>query len=112
MKKPTIKFQKEKLIGFANDIGKATKDAMTVVSENVKDGSEQISQQIDKAIFDKDKKKLCPFFKENLLADGFVIPPMIRLVNYDKRKENRACEGSIGFIVNTKDLNKYIYRIF
>ncbi len=104
MKKPTIKIQKEKLIGFANDIGKATKDAMTVVSENVKDGSEQISQQIDKAIFDKDKKKLCPFFKENLLADGFVIPPMIRLVNYDKRKENRACEGSIGFIVNTKDL--------
>ena len=40
MKKPTIKIQKEKLIGFANDIGKATKDAMTVVSENVKDGSE------------------------------------------------------------------------
>ena len=58
MKKPTIKIQKEKLIGFANDIGKATKDAMTVVSENVKDGSEQISKFLIKI-----RKNFAPFLR-------------------------------------------------
>lgn len=102
MKKPNIKISKEKLTDFATSVSTATKNAVNSVSTTVKDSSEQISEQIDKARFESDRKKLCPVFEEDILSPDFQLPVMIRLVDYDKRMENKACEGAVGFETNTK----------
>lgn len=88
----------------ASSVADATKTAFTNVSESIKENNQQISEQIDKAIYEKDKKRLCPFFEEDLRNENFSMPAMIRIVDYDKRRDNKACQGAIGFETNTKDM--------
>ena len=111
MKKPQINFSKDKLKEFASAVGTATKGAVSSVSENVRDGSEQLANYIDKTKYENDRKRLCPFFMEDLRSEDFSLPQMIRLVDQDERRTNRACDGAIGFETNTKEmkvLNMYI----
>ena len=102
------KFSKENLRNIANNVSNATKNTITnigetaknaaaTVAENVKEGSKQFSQQLDQKRYEKDRKILCPIFKEELLESNFVRPYLINIVGYDKRRENKACEGAIGF---------------
>ncbi len=70
MKKPKINFSKEKLKDFAN----ATRNAVNMVSENVKSSSEQLASYLDKTRFANDRKRLCPFYAENLNAEGYSLP--------------------------------------
>ena len=111
MKLPQISFSKDKLTELANAVGSATMEAVTTVSDNVRDGSEQLASYLDKTMYENDRKRLAPFFAEDLQAETFSLPQMIRLVDQDERRTNRACEGAIGFETNTKDmkvLNLYI----
>lgn len=114
------KFSKEKLLNIANDIGAATKNTVANIGEatknvavsameNVKENSEHFSEKLDQMKYDNDKKRLCPIYKEELLAPEFVMPTLINIVGYDKRKENKACEGAVGFLTgkDTKILNIY-----
>ena len=105
MKLPQIHFSKDKLKEIANSVGNATKDAVTYVSDNVKEGSAQLTDYLDKTKYENDKKRLCPFYKENFEAENFALPQMIRLVDQDERRTNKACEGAVGFETNTKDMN-------
>ena len=96
---------------IANDIGDKTKDftqatkkAVATASENIKETNDQLSRQFSQAKFDKDKKQLCPFYEENLNDENFSLPAMVRLVTYDKRRDNKACEGAIGFETNSKEM--------
>lgn len=113
-------FSKEKLKTIADtvgnvtktavaNIGDATRTAAVSVAENVKESSEQFSKQMDQKKFENDLKRLCPIFKEQLVDDGFVLPSMVRVVSYDKRMENKACEGAVGFFTgkDAKILNVY-----
>lgn len=111
MKKPQLNFSKDKFKEIANAVGSATKDAVSTVSVNVKDSSEQFANYIDRTKYENDRKRLCPFFEENLQSAEFSMPQMIRLVDQDERRSNKACEGAIGFETNTKEmkvLNMYI----
>ncbi len=114
MKKPELKFSKDKINDFANAVGNATKNAVTTVSDNVKESSEQFGKHIDKVKFENDRKKLCPIFEDELFSEEYQLPPMIRIVDYDKRRDNKACEGAVGFETNTKDmkaLNIYVEHV-
>ena len=117
------KFSKDKLLNIANsvghatkstvaNIGEATKSAAITVAENVKVGSEQLGDKLDQMKYDSDKKRLCPIYKEEILATDFVLPVLLSIVDYDKRRENKACEGAVGFWTgkDIKVLN--IYREF
>lgn len=114
------KISKEKLFNIANDIGAATKKTVTNIGEatknaavsameNVKENSEHFSEKLDQIKYDNDKRRLCPIYKEELLANDFIMPTLINIVGYDKRKENKACEGAVGFLTGkeTKILNIY-----
>lgn len=113
------KFSKEKLFNLANatknsvaNFGEATKNAAISVAENIKESSEQFGDKMDKRKLENDKKRLCPIYKDDILSSDFVIPTLIRVVDYDKRMENKACEGAVGFYSgkDVKMLN--IYREF
>lgn len=117
------KLSKEKLLNIANtvgnatkntvaNIGEATKNVAVAVAENVKDGSEQLGERLEQMKYENDKKRLCPIYKEEILSDSFVLPTLVHIVDYDKRKENKACEGAVGFLTgkDIKILN--IYREF
>lgn len=114
------KFSKEKLKNIANtvgnatkhtvaSIGEATKSAAVTVAESVKEGSGQLSERLDQMKYDNDKKRLCPIYREDISASDFVLPTLVHVVDYDKRKENRACEGAVGFLTgkDIKILNIY-----
>lgn len=90
-------------------IGEATKNAAITVAENIKDSTEQFSKNQDLKKFENDKKRLCPVYKEDLLAEDFILPTLINIVEYDKRMENKACEGAVGFLTgkDVKILNIY-----
>lgn len=62
--------------------------------------------------YDSDKKRLCPIYKEEITAPDFSLPTLVHVVDYDKRKEVKACEGAVGFLTgkDVKILN--IYREF
>lgn len=104
MKKPNFPFSKEKITDIATSIGSSTKNAISTVSKNVKESSEQINKHISKSIYENDKKRLCPIFAEDINSENFALPPMIRVVSYDKRMENKSCEGAIGFVTRGKDI--------
>lgn len=117
------KFSKEKLLNFANtignatkntasNIGEATKNVAVTVAENVKESSEQLGDRLEQMKYENDKKRLSPIYKEELLSENFVLPHLVHIVNYDKRKENKACEGAVGFLTgkDVKVLN--VYREF
>ncbi len=117
------KISKEKLLNIANtvgnatkstvsNIGEATKNAAITVAENVKEGSEQLNERLDQMKYDNDKKRLCPIYKEELLAPDFVLPALIHIVDYDKRKENKACEGAVGFLTGKEAKILNVYREF
>ena len=93
----------------ASSIGEATKNAAVTVTENIKEGTAQFAKQQDLKKFENDKKKLCPIYKEELLAEDFILPTLINIVEYDKRMENKACEGAVGFLTgkDIKVLNVY-----
>lgn len=90
---------------MANAFGSFFSSTVTNVSNAVQDGSKQFGEYLDKKSYENDRKTLCPFFREDLAAETFVLPTMIRIVDYDKRRENRACEGSIGFMTTTPEMN-------
>lgn len=113
------KFSKENLLNLANatknkvaNIGEATKNAAVSVAENIKESSDQISDKLDKRKFENDKKKLCPIFKDEITSPEFILPALIHVVDYDKRMENKACVGAVGFY-SGKDIKMLnIYREF
>ncbi|MBE5759343.1 MAG: hypothetical protein E7332_04865 [Clostridiales bacterium] len=53
-----------------------------------------------------------PHYKEDVLDSSFVLPSLIRIVEYDKRKENKACEGALGFLTGKEVKILNIYREF
>lgn len=102
------KFSKDKLLNIANTVGNATKNTVTnigevtknaaiTVAENVREGGEQLGERLDQMKYDSDKKRLSPIYKEDIEAQDFVLPTLVHVVDYDKRKEIKACEGAIGF---------------
>ena len=96
-----------------NNIGNATKNAAISVTESIKESSEQISKQLDQMKYDNDKKHLCPIYKDEINSPDFRLPAMVRIVDEDKRRYNKACEGSIGFQTGNKDTKLLsIYREF
>lgn len=111
---------KEKILNIASKVGNVTKNTVTniaestknvsiSVAENVKENSGQISEKLEKMKYDNDKKRLCPIFEEELLSPEFSLPTLVNIIAYDKRKENKACEGAVGFLTgkDIKILNIY-----
>ena len=94
------------------NVGEATKNAGIAVADKVKDGSEQFGNKVNQMKIEKEKKKLCPVYKDDLLSADFVLPTLINIVDYDIRKEKKSCEGAVGFLAgeDVKILN--IYREF
>lgn len=117
------KFSKEKLLNIANavgsttkntvaNIGEATKNAAITIAENVRESSKQLKEKQEKQKFENDKKRLCPIYKDEILAADFVLPSLVNIIDYDKRMENSACLGSVGFWTG-KDIRMLnIYRDF
>lgn len=114
------KISKQKILEAANNLGSLTKEkaakignitkkAAITVADNVKEGSEQLGEKLGQLKYENDKRKFCPIYKEDVLDSSFVLPSLIRIVEYDKRKENKACEGAIGFLTGkeVKILNIY-----
>lgn len=93
------------------DLGNTIENAVGAFIGGIKEGGEQLADFLDKTKCDIDRKRLCPFYESDLNSPDFVMPRMIRFVDADERRTNKACEGAIGFETNTKDanmLNMYI----
>lgn len=117
------KISKQKILEAANNLGSLTKEkaakignitkkAAITVADNVKEGSEQLGEKLGQLKYENDKRKFCPIYKEDVLDSSFVLPSLIRIVEYDKRKENKACEGAIGFLTGKEVKILNIYREF
>lgn len=115
------KISRQKILEVANNlgcltkekaakIGNITKKAAITVADNVKEGSEQLGEKLGQLKYENDKRKFCPIYKEDVLDSSFVLPSLIRIVEYDKRKENKACEGAIGFLTGKEVKILNIYR--
>ncbi len=94
----------------ASTLGQATKKAASTVAKNVKESSEQLGKQLDQKLFENDRKRLCPIFHEDILSGNFMLPPLLRVVGYDKRRDNRACDGAVGFMTGKDAKLLNIYR--
>lgn len=96
---------------IVSDLGNTIENVVGSFLGGIKESSEHIADFIDKTKSEIDKKRLCPFYEENLHSPDFAMPKIIRFVDADERRTNKACEGAIGFETKTNDkkaLNIYI----
>lgn len=102
------KITKKNLLDLASAVGNAAKNTATVfgtatknvavtVAENVKESSEQIKQQHELKKLESDKERLAPIFEHELTGVDFCMPTVVCIVDDDKRRYNKACEGAVGF---------------
>ncbi len=96
----------------ATVLGNATKNAAVTVAENVKEGGEQMKQQHELKKLEIDKERLAPVFESELSADDFCKPAVVCIVDDDKRRYNKACEGSVGFWIGKDVKVLCVYREF
>lgn len=124
MEKPKFKIDKEKIMNKMGELGEAAKKTIDVTSEKAKqviddtsekaaEGTKYLGEQYEKAKHELDLKLYNPVFEDELQAYDFKLPFIIRIVKYDKRMENEACKGSIGFSDKIKQENiLHIYEDF
>ena len=103
MEKPNFNISKAKITDIASTVGVSTKNVIDSVSKDVKDIGSKLGQQLTTTKMEMDKKRLCPIFAEDI-NERFQLPPMIRVVTYDKRKENSVCDGAVGFLTKNKEM--------
>lgn len=96
----------------ADNIGNAARNAATTVAENVRDGSEQLRVQYEQKRMEQDRQRLAPIFEEELTAADFSIPPVVQIVDDDSRRQNKVCEGSVGFWCGKDIKILCVYREF
>ena len=105
------KINKDKVADWAADMGNKVKDVAIVVGDKAGDGAVFIGNKVHQAKIDIDKQRFNPVFPSTITSEDFKYPGMIRIVEYDKRMENEACEGAIGFENNIKGVRVLtIYR--
>lgn len=85
-------------------VGEKTKLSAAVVSEKVND----IGTTIADAKFEHDRVSLAPFFPAMLDEAEFSMPTIIRVVEDDKRINNRACYGAIGFADSVRERGEVV----
>lgn len=88
----------------ADSIGKASKTAAASLATSVKEGSEQLSEMVEKKKYEDDLKKYAPIFVDQLTSPEFVLPNLIRIVGEDVRRNVKACAGAIGFYTKSKHI--------
>lgn len=101
---------KQGFIGFAGNMGKKAKEITASAAKAIKAGGETAIDKFGQYRTEQELKKMKPVFRDDLLADRFSMPPRIRIVDYDRRKESGVCANAIGFedcIGNTKILTFY-----
>lgn len=105
MKKPSIQIDKEKVSALVKKGKRIAKDTAYAVKDGIKQGGDQLSDYMDQAKLDWEKKQLCPIFQSDFDSEEYEIPRMIRIVDYDKKHmDSKACEGSLGFETATKHM--------
>lgn len=105
MKKPNIPIDIDRVSELAKKGSRIAKETAYAVKDGIKQGGDQLSEHIDHAKLDWEKKQLCPVFQSDFDSDEYEIPRMIRIVDYDKKHmDSKACEGSLGFETATKHM--------
>ena len=95
-----INFDKNKIAKVTSTIVKKTVDtgveAVTGTVKNV----EGIIEKAKSDSLDRKLKKLSPVFPAQYESDKFKLPNMIMIVDDATRRDNKLCEGSIGWLSN------------
>lgn len=105
-----INFDKKKLAEVTADFAQKTVDiSKKVASDTKKNVGSAIEKARSESILRK-LKKLNPIFPEKFQSEDFNLPNMIMIVDDAVRRDNKLCEGSIGWLSNDTGVEMlYLY---
>ena len=90
---------------LADSMGIAAKKVASAAKLGAIQGGDKFGSWMDQTKREKDLKTLRPIFEEDLEGPEFTMSKMIRVAEMDKKHaESEACNGSIGFWFEHKDM--------
>lgn len=105
MKKFDLVNTKEQVTKTVDQIGKKAKQNFSEMSEKAIEGKKYVEEHYSKAKYEIDKKRLNPVFQADFEHNEYSKPMLLRVVDYNKRKENEACKGALGFAERIRQEN-------
>ena len=83
----------------ADNVSSAAKKMASSFQGSVIQGSNQIGNWMNQAMLEAERNALRPVFPDDLGGTEFVMPPLIRVADIDKKHaESEVCKGSIGYM--------------
>lgn len=105
-----ISFDKKKSAEAINGIVNSTVDLSKKTASKVKSNAESIVEKAKNDSIERKLKKLHPIFPEQYKSEDFHIPNMVIIVDDAVRRDEKLCEGAIGWLGKEKDMEiLYLY---
>ena len=73
------------------------------VTQKISEKASSVSDDIGSYITQKKLEKLMPIFEDDLIPENFRHERIIRVVNYDAKRDQDLCKGSVGFYEKTPE---------
>lgn len=99
-----INFDKKKITEATAGIVQKTVDTGKKVAVGTKKNVESAIEKVKNDSLAKKLKKLKPVFPEQYQSENFNLPNMITIVDDAVRRDEKLCEGAIGYLKNEKDI--------
>ena len=107
----TIKETTEKAAAFVGDAAKEVADFAGAQLKNAKSIFEKVSKEFSEGQKQQKLKKYNPIFLESFDGQEYVLPKMISVINYDKRKDMPEFQNALGYQQNVNQVEMYeIYK--
>ncbi|MBR3808690.1 MAG: hypothetical protein IKK46_00130 [Clostridia bacterium] len=105
-----ITFDKKKSSEAISSLVNNTVDLSKKTATKVKSNAESIVEKAKNDSVERKLKKLNPIFPEQYKSESFHIPNMIIIVDDAVRRDEKLCEGAIGWLGKEKDIEiLYLY---
>ena len=105
-----ISFDKKKSSEAITGIVNNTVDLSKKTASKVKNNAESIVEKAKNDSIERKLKKLHPIFPEQYKSEDFHIPNMVIIVDDAVRRNEKLCEGAIGWLGKEKDMEiLYLY---
>ncbi len=102
-----LNIDKKKVVEATANIVKQTVDKSKKVAVGTKKGVGNVIEKAKDKSLSKKMKKLNPVFPEQYQSDTFSLPNVIMIVDDAVRREEKLCEGAIGYLQNDKGVEMF-----
>ena len=99
-----INFEKKKIAEATAEIVQKTVNTSKKVASGTKKNVENVVGKVKDKSLSRKMKKLNPIFPEQYQSEEFNLPNVIMIVDDATRREEKLCEGSIGYLKNDKGI--------